>query len=189
MSAMLIRCLAIGLMTTLAGPTHGQGKHCRQIADPKARLECFDAGPSPTASPRVASQAPNAQPASGSGEWVLETKKDAMTDKVFCVVIPEGKPFIQVNIGSLYISFRGRGGVEGFQFRIDDGPVSQMKFPDRIEKQVGVVHINGAPFEQILGAKRLRVQTVTILSSSVTEDIDLGGLAAVYAQMQRDCPR
>ena len=118
---------------------------------------------------------------------MMRKLKDAMTDKIDCIISPTNNPNVQVSKSDLYISYRGRGGVGGFTYRIDDNPVSAMQLPTDQDKQVGFVHISGAVFNQVLTASRLRVQTVTLLSALVNEDLQLAGMRRLYAKMQQEC--
>jgi hypothetical protein len=120
-------------MTTISAPNaFAKDQDCKSIQDPKARLECFDAGatapPKAPAAPKApAKSAPKADPnTTTEGGWQLRRSKDPMTDKTNCILTPVGKPYVQITVGDLYISYRGRGGVQGFSYRLDDGPVSQI---------------------------------------------------------------
>jgi SPOR domain len=158
---------------------------CKSIQDPKARLECFDTAP-PKTSTAPAKSAPKADPTTTTdGGWQLRRVKDTMTDKKECILSPVGKPHIQITVGDLYISYRGRGGVQGFSYRLDDGPVSKMQLATDIERQIGAVHISGDAFNHILRASRLRVETFTVLSTLLNEDLAVSGMRNLYAKMQR----
>lgn len=174
--------LPIGAALWVSSSALSQDSSCREIADAAKRLECFD-----RSAAEPAKKSPSAKPAPGRYGWVLNKSKDRMTDKISCVVSPPGKPFIQVNLGSLYISYRSRGGLQGFQYRIDDAPISRMQLPTPIEQQISAAHIRGATFDQILRSRRLRVQALTLVAGVITDDVDLSGLSAVYARMQREC--
>ena len=122
------------------------------------------------------------------GGWQLRRNKDAMTDKTSCILSPVGKPHVQISVGDLYISYRGRGGVSAFSYRMDDGPASQLQLPTEIDKQIGFVHISGDAFNSILRASRLRVQVLTVLSNLLNEDLALSGMRS-YMQEQQECPK
>jgi hypothetical protein len=119
---------------------------------------------------------------------MLHKVKDNLTDKTTCVVSPVGKPHVQISANNLYIAYRGRGGVQGFQYRIDDGPVSAMQLPTSIEREMGAVRLSGEAFNQALCASRLRVRVLTSLSSLQEDDLPLSGMHHLYDKMRRECP-
>jgi hypothetical protein len=188
---MLAAALSMGVVS--APNAFAQQPDCKSIQDPKARLECFDAAP--TAAPKApaapkppAKTAPKADPnTTTDGGWQLRRIKDAMTDETTCILSPVGKPYVQISVRDLYISYRTRGGVQGFQYRLDDGPISDMEIPTDTEKQIGFVHISGDAFNRVLRASRLRVQVVTLISGLQTEDLAVSGMRSLYAKMQREC--
>src|SRR5262245_54189889 len=51
--------------------------------------------------------------------WKVLQIKGAMTDKVSCVAIYKDNHDIQLSPGTLYISYKGRGGVASYSIRID----------------------------------------------------------------------
>lgn len=170
-------------------------ENCRAIQDAKARLDCFDkmpATPPPAPAKKAAPPAARGKAEPGTttdSGWQLRKSRDAMSDKVTCVIMPIAKPYIQFNIGDFYLSYAGRGGVEGFQYRIDDNPASGMQIPSPIEKQISAVHLSGRVFEQILKAKRLRVSTLTLIRGLQDEDIDLAPMRRLYARMVSECSK
>ena len=190
MKIRLVVILAAAVSMGLVSPTNAlaQQTDCKSIQDPKARLECFDAAPpkAPTAAP--AKSAPKAdRNTTAVGGWQLQRSKNAMTDKTDCILVPVGKPHVQITVGDLYISYRGRGGVQGFRYRLDDEPVSQMQLPTEIDKQIGAVHISGDTFNRILQASRLRVEVLTLISGVQNEDLAVAGVRGLYTKMQREC--
>lgn len=122
------------------------------------------------------------------GSWELRRSKDSFSDKSSCVITVTGKPYIQVSPGSIFFSYRGRGGVEGYQYRIDDAPASSMQLPTNIEKQIAAIELKGAVFERILKSNRLRVQTLTLVAGIQNDDVSLVGLEPLYRRMRGLCP-
>ena len=55
-----------------------------------------------------------------------------------------------------------------------------MTLANQTEKNRRTVIIEGAQFDKVLAAKRLRVEVVTVLNTLVDEDINLNGLAEAY---------
>ena len=118
------RVSAVLLFATAISTVAAAQENCRAIQDPKTRLECFDklpaAPPAANTAPRKNEPAaPKASPnTTFDGDWQLRQHKDTMTDKLTCVVLATARPYIQFSIGQLYISYAGRGGVDGYTYRI-----------------------------------------------------------------------
>lgn len=85
------------------------------------------------------------------------------------------------------ISFRGKGGVKGYEYRLDDLPKSDMKLASDIEKKMSAVILDGSDFYQINSAKRLRIQVLPILHRLLFEDIPLAGFSNAVAYMEKYC--
>lgn len=178
-----IACLCF--IGTIVVANAGDAQHCRTIQDAAERLKCFDdasSAPSPTKQQRANEARPRP-----NGGWQLEKSKDQMTDRVSCMVYPTGRRYIQISYGDLYISYSGRGGVQGFQYRVDERPASTMQLPTRIEQQIGTIHISGGAFKEVLSGNRLRVETLTMVSGIKNEDINLVGLREKYNEMLQQC--
>lgn len=122
------------------------------------------------------------------GEWEMRQSKDSFSDKISCVLIPTKRPHIQITNKSLSISYRGRGGIQGYEVRVDDDPPSKMELPSSIEKQAQILYFEAAVFEQILTSKRLRVQAFTVLNNIVTDDIDIAGAKSLVTRLRTLCP-
>ena len=167
--------------------------NCSAIQDPQARLACFDKAarkPAPAKKadvPKDQKATPKAA-ATDSG-WELRITRDNFTDQTNCVISPKGRPWVQVNVGNLYISYAGRGGVDGFTLRVDDNPPGQMQLPTPIDKQIGAVHLSGDQFFDAMAGNRLRVQTLTVLRELKDEDLDLGPVKRLYKKMGPECER
>lgn len=125
------------------------------------------------------------KPVHSSGSWEVRVKADPMTDEKTCTAVLKGRPNIQASKDSLYV--RIPGGVGGYEFRIDDQPVSDMTLPSDMEKSVSVVIFEGGNHAKIVSAKRLRVQALKPVSGMHFEDIPLDGLEASTAYLQLNC--
>ncbi len=112
-----------------------------------------------------------------------------MTDKLTCVVLATARPYIQFSIGQLYISYAGRGGVDGYTYRIDDLAASEMQLPSHIEKTNSMINLKGQVFNHIIASSRLRVETRTFVGGVKIEDIDLDPVKRLYARMERECAK
>lgn len=124
-----------------------------------------------------------------AGIWELHSGKDSFTDKPSCVIAAPKQPFIQVSIGVFYIIYETRGGLQGYEIRLDDNPPSGHQLPSKIEKQMNTIAIKGSAFNRILKSKRLRVQTLTLIAGLINEDVNLYGLATLYKKMKSLCPK
>ena len=115
------------------------------------------------------------------GRWNIMSYKDAMTDKVSCIGYYGDNKRIQLTDGVLSFSLGGEGGVDGYMVRLDDSPAGEMQLPDDIEKQIGVINLRFADNVQIRTASRIRVRILTLLSTTVDEDVDLKDMSGALA--------
>jgi hypothetical protein len=122
------------------------------------------------------------------GTWELRHGKDAFSDKPSCVMTVVAKPYIQIGTGAFSVSYRGRGGVKGYQVRLDDEPEGRMNLPSDIEKQMSALMWEGDAFETLMKAKRARIQVLTVLNGLVLDDIDMKGTDRLYARLRQLCP-
>jgi hypothetical protein len=183
------------LIVLLASCSLASAEDCKSIQDAPARLACFDKVPATPKAPKAAAapKAPPATSAKGSpgslvdSGWELKIKKDGFTDQTTCVISPIGRPWVQISVGNLYISYQGRGGVAGFTMRLDDSGPEPMRLPSPTDKSVGLVHLGGEEFFSIMAANRLRVQTFTVLQELKDEDLSLAGARRLYQKMPPVC--
>jgi hypothetical protein len=120
------------------------------------------------------------------GGWQLTATKDAMTDKLSCTGFYDGKPTVQLNAESFYVSLRGRGGVQGVMVRFDDRPAGSMRLPTDIEKRLSHVQLTRSEFTEMQQAQRVRIEVITILNQIVLEDVNLQGTAAALDVLRGD---
>lgn len=121
-----------------------------------------------------------------SGNWTVKQIADAMTDKKSCVALYKSRLDIQVSEDDFYFSLKGKGGVSMITYRVDDERPESRLATD-VEKRVDAADISGGDFRHLLGAKRLRIQILTVLSSLVEEDLDLSGIAQAHSAVVA-CP-
>lgn len=138
--------------------------------------------------PAIAGSIADMKVVATSSNWELRTENDSFSGETSCVIVQKDHFSIQVNLDSFYVSYHGRGGVQGYKFRIDDNPPSEMRIPSQIEKDIDAVAFSGADFGEIIRARRLRVQALTYTNGVQDDDIDLRGLAALFGQMSSGCP-
>ncbi len=122
-----------------------------------------------------------------SGNWELRVGNDTFSGDKSCIIVQKNDYNIQINVGSLYVSYNGRGGIDGYKFRIDEAPPSEMQLPSKLESQTGAIEFSGTLFNRIISAHRLRVQAVTLIRGLVGDDIDLSGVSSLYQTMQSIC--
>ncbi|ATQ77873.1 hypothetical protein CR152_27750 [Massilia violaceinigra] len=121
-----------------------------------------------------------------SGSWSVHQELDAMTDKKKCAALYEGAWTVQASDKDFFVSLRGRGGVRGYTVRIDDEPALPLRLADEMERDLSAVRL-GRIFDQVYGAKRIRMQISTILNTVVAQDIDLKGFAESVDYMRQNC--
>jgi hypothetical protein len=114
------------------------------------------------------------------GNCSVRRTTDLMSDKAVCVGLYKDGFYTQVTEDMFTISLRGRGGIRGYTYRIDDAAPTKMKPANDTEKKASAMYLEGDEFRHLLSSKRFRLQVVTMLSSIVEEDIDLTGLPRIY---------
>lgn len=118
-----------------------------------------------------------------AGAWQVMQTQDPMTDKIGCTGIYNGDWTVQANQNVMYVSLSGRGGVRAYTLRIGDEPADKMKLASQIEKKISAVILD-RDFERILAAKRVMVQTYTILDTVVLDDVSLDGFQGAINYMR-----
>lgn len=119
--------------------------------------------------------------------WDVRVNSNPMTDKKICTAVPRDNPQVQGSANMLAISFRGKGGVKGYEYRLDDHPVSPMKTATSLERDMSVIIFEGNDFEQILNSKRLRIQVVPVLQGLHFEDVNTNGFRASIQYIRDYC--
>ncbi len=119
-----------------------------------------------------------------SGSWELRKGVDSFTDEVSCVATPKGDISIQATDETFYIGgARGRGGLQGYRYRLDNNDPVPLRLATDMEQKIQNIILEGGEYQDILGAKRLRVLAVGLLSNTGFEkDISLVGLKAVLSR-------
>jgi hypothetical protein len=121
------------------------------------------------------------------GQWELRIEKDGFSDQKNCVIVNRANKWLQVSPGVIYIGYSGRGGIAGFEYRIDNNPSSGMQLPSETDQKIGTAQIKGEAFPKILHGKRLRIQALTVLDTLENDDYNLEGLSSLYLQMKAAC--
>lgn len=106
------------------------------------------------------------------GGWKVERSLDAMTDAPSCVAHTDGFR-VQMTTDSLAVSYRGIGGVKGSTLRLDNDEPWDMRLPSDAERNISSIVLDGSEWSKIKQADRVRIRTLTVLSTLVDDDIDL----------------
>ena len=73
------------------------------------------------------------------GNWSVRRTTDLMSDKGVCVGLYKDGFYTQVTPDMFSISLRGRGGVRGYTYRIDNAAPTKMKPANDTEKQASAI--------------------------------------------------
>lgn len=122
-----------------------------------------------------------------NGDWDLRVSVDSFTDEETCVITYDDNVAIQGSSDSLFLSFQGQGGVQGYRYRLNDEPESGLNLSSDLERDMQVVILDGAIYDEILAADRLRVQVLTHRSSTVNEDISMNGFQETRGSYMNRC--
>lgn len=109
------------------------------------------------------------------GDWFAKVLIDKMTDAKDCMVLNAKDPYVSVDpVGRLDVNFRGRGGVAGFQYRIDSLPAApyQLLSPGRTD----VLSVSDVR-DEFNAARRLLIQGETVLGRPINLEYDMRGFA------------
>ena len=179
--------LAAPLALGLAGAAVAEpgGLALRGIADAAERLKCYDA----ESVKAGATDKAGAPAGTGVSGWVLERRRDPLTDGVACVISPPGKPYVRV-------------GRDGHGRRVRPArrrralPLSASTIPSRAgcaPRRAGT-----APRSRCASAARCStaswwaaassLEVTTFGAGVVVEEFDLAGLSAQHDRLLRECP-
>lgn len=120
------------------------------------------------------------------GNWTVLRDVDKMTDKVSCTGIYKDDYGKQLAERGLYIQVRG--GISSVTLRFDDEPPRPMRLAEKLEKDVRAVMLQGAEFDSVVAAKRLRGQVLTLVSGIQDFELDLAGISEALASIREGCP-
>jgi hypothetical protein len=120
------------------------------------------------------------------GNWAVLRTIDPMTDKVDCTGIYKSNFGVQLNSRALYIKISG--GIESITLRFGENPPEQTRFPQKIEKDVSTVIVDGIDFSRALETSRIRLQVLTLIKGLTTFDFDVTGIATAVEHIRSDCP-
>ncbi|KAA5602274.1 hypothetical protein [Blastochloris sulfoviridis] len=185
----LALAVPLGLAGAAVAETVAEGSRCPGIADAAERLRCFDAESAKGAqADKPATNMPAAPAGSGPAGWVLERRRDPLTDGVACVISPPGRPDVRVGREEMVVRFGQRGGVARYRFRLDNSEPSRVRTLPRRDRAVQQVRFRGKVFDRILMGRRLVLEVTTFGAGVVVEEFDLAGLSAEHDRLLRECP-
>jgi hypothetical protein len=119
------------------------------------------------------------------GAWTVRERTDMMTDKKTCPAWHTSTQGVWMTPDALFI--HPRGGISLFRYRVGDSSVRD-RLPTPREKSTGAVQIDGENLTQVIEARRLRVQILTVLRTLYEADIDFSNGNEVR-QAVRECAR
>jgi hypothetical protein len=115
--------------------------------------------------------------------WKVLRSKNNMTDKISCVAIHRDNFAIQLNVDAMYLNRRGKGGVSGYQIRIDDAAAMSFRLASSVEKDISAIVLTSSDVKMLLKAKRLRVSGLSVLKDLISEDLNIDGISAAHAML------
>ena len=113
------------------------------------------------------------------GNWEVRRATDLMSGRTYCGAIYKARPDIQLYRDALYIKASAWRNPRAYRYRIDDLPLSPMIQAPAIVWRTRTVAFQGAEFNQLLKAHRLRLQVMT-LHTLKEFDLDLAGIYSAY---------
>jgi hypothetical protein len=113
------------------------------------------------------------------GNWEVRRAGDLMTGKTYCGATYKARPDIQLYRDALYIKASSWRNPRAYRYRIDDQPVSPMVTAPAVVWRTRTVAFQGAEFNRLLQAHRLRLQ-VMMLHTLSEFDLDLTGIYSAY---------
>jgi len=128
----------------------------------------------------------NARPTLKSGNWTVLRSTDTMTDKTSCTGIYKSNYGVQLSTNELFVTIRG--GIQSITLRFGENPARPMRLPQKMEKEVNTVIIEGSEFAEALETNRLRLQVLTLVRGVATEDLDISGMRAAVDHIRAGCP-
>ena len=121
-----------------------------------------------------------------SGKWAVLRDIDNMTDKVVCTGILGADKNKQLTDNKFYL--RIGGGINNVTLRFDDAPAEPFRLATDLEKNMGVVVLNGSEFEKTKSSTRLRAIVGTLVSGLKEFDLDVSGINEALENIHQGCP-
>lgn len=121
------------------------------------------------------------------GQWEVLRDIDKMTDKVSCVGIYRSDKKIQLAEDGMYIAVSG--GIESVTLRFGSDQARPMRLAKKMEKDVRAVMLEGEEFQGAIGADRLRMQVLTLVSGLKEYDLNMSGASQAVEHIKAGCPK
>jgi hypothetical protein len=119
------------------------------------------------------------------GEWTSMVASDAMTDEKRCYAVYARDPnVVYTQKDAIKVSFKGRGGVAGYQYRFGKAQASEVQTPDASDNDWVSIPVFVA---EALEQPYARVSGTTILKAQISMEISFVGLKAARADMAARC--
>jgi len=128
----------------------------------------------------------DAQTTLKAGNWTVLRSTDTMTDKVTCTGVYRTNRGIQLSNDGLYVNIKG--GIKTVTLRFGENAARPLRLPQKMERDVGAVILEGSDFADALQSNRLRLQVLTLVSGIATEDLDITGIQAAADHIKAGCP-
>jgi hypothetical protein len=122
------------------------------------------------------------------GAWYVLVSTDKMTDRKSCNLgYWKGKHLTWLDeLSVLHISYRGRGGVEMYQYRIGTRPAEPERLANRYEKAASVIDIP-LNLNDLGDAQKIVVGGITVLRTLIDDEIELDGIQTGATAMRAAC--
>lgn len=117
--------------------------------------------------------------------WSLVVSTDRMTDKKICTIhYLKDKNIWYSDRDILYIDYTKRGGVAGYQYRVDNRPPADYKLTTRGNNDAVKISVW---YRNFLDGSVLKINGQTVLKDQIILDIDLKGLKEEREKMSKEC--
>ncbi len=138
-------------------------------------------------SPQILAQGlKGAKVASVAGNWTVYRSLGPISDKITCTGLLKGDVKAQLVANSLYVPVSG--GIQSVTLRFGENAANAMRLPQKMEKDVRALIIEGADFQSAVESMRLRGQVLTLVSGVFTFDLDMAGISEALENIRGDCP-
>jgi hypothetical protein len=127
------------------------------------------------------------QTVASEGDWVLRKSAAPSSGDVACVLAPKARSRIQIVGDRIEITGLPKNSIFNYQYRIDDGPVSNAMFPTTQMQDAGVITLNGDVLKDILAGRRFSIRLLDRWHEAITEEISLSGLRGLIDKRAEAC--
>ncbi|MBP33531.1 MAG: hypothetical protein CMH16_30285 [Methylobacterium sp.] len=127
------------------------------------------------------------QTVASEGDWVLRKAGQPSSRDADCILAPKTRSRIQIVGDRLEVTGLPKNSILNYQYRIDDGPVSNAMFPTAQMQEIGVISLNGDVLKSILNGRRFSIRLLDRWHEAITEEISLAGLRSLRDQRADAC--